>query len=439
MDWVPLISMFGILFIFLVIGVPVAFAFGLANVLTILLFVGPKYSSLLVSGSFSNISNFLFLAFPLFILMGECFNRSGIAEVLVRILLSWLRWIPGAMGVVVVIGNTIFGALSGSSMAACAAFGTTMIPVMLKRGYSIEMSTGLIAFSGVMSPLIPPSAMVVIYGSLANVSIGKLLIGGITPGVLLALLGCIYLIGLSKFRPQAYDKQKDEMADISFLKLFLETIKYFLPLSFVIMAVTVSIYMGIATPSEAAAMGCLVAVIVIVLYGKINFWKLNSALRETMITTAMCFFIIVGSATFSQLLFLTGTTQKVLQIVMKIHVSPIVIALCMLIIVLILGSFIDTISIMFITLPIFKPLANNLGFDEIWFGLIYLYCIILGSITPPFGVNLFVTQVVSPPGTTLQHVYRGIYPFVFISFVLIPLFLFAPGILTYLPNKMLGK
>ena len=255
MGFGPLILMFLILFIFLVIGIPIAFAFGLANLLSILLIVGPQYSNLLVTDCFSSISNFLFIAFPLFILMGECFNRSGIAEVLVRILLSWLRWIPGAMGVVVVIGNTIFGALSGSSMAACAAFGSTMIPIMKKRGYTTEMSTGLIAFSGVMSPLIPPSALMVIYGGLANVSIGKMLIGGITPGLLLTLLACIYLIGLSKLRPQAYDKQRDVSADISFLKLLIESIKYFLPLSFVIMAVTVSIYLGIATPSEASATG----------------------------------------------------------------------------------------------------------------------------------------------------------------------------------------
>ena len=431
--------MFGILFIFLVIGIPVAFAFGLANLLSILLIVGPQYSELLVFDCFSNISNFLFIAFPLFILMGECFNRSGIAEVLVRILLSWLRWIPGALGVVVIFGNTIFGALSGSSMAACAAFGSTMIPIMLKRRYTLEMSTGLIAFSGVMSPLIPPSALMVIYGGLANVSIGKMLIGGITPGLLLTLLGVIYLIGLSKLKPQVYDRQKDEGAEISFLKLLIETIKYFLPLSFVIMAVTVSIYLGIATPSEAAAMGCVVSVIIISIYGKMDFQKLNSALRETMITTGMCFFIIVGSAAFSHLLFLTGTTQKLLTILMHINVSPLLMTTLMLIIVLILGCFIDVISIMFITLPIFKPLANFLGFNEIWFGLIYMYCIILGSITPPFGVNLFVTQAVSPPGTTLQHVYRGVIPFVILSLILIPFFLLVPDILTYLPSKMLGR
>jgi TRAP-type C4-dicarboxylate transport system permease large subunit len=170
-----------------------------------------------------------------------------------------------------------------------------------------------------------------------------------------------------------------------------------------------------------------------------DFQKLNSALRETMVTTGMCFFIIVGSATFSHLLFLTGTTQKLLTIVMHTNVPPLLMATLMLIIVLILGCFIDVISIMFITLPIFKPLANFLGFNEIWFGLIYMYCIILGSITPPFGVNLFVTQAVSPPGTTLQHVYRGVIPFVILSFILIPLFLLVPDILTYLPSKMLGR
>lgn len=431
--------MFSILFIFLLIGIPVAFAFGLANLLTVLIVVGPHYINLLVSDCFSSISSFLFIAVPLFILMGECFNRSGVAEVLVRILISWLRWIPEAMSIVVVIGNTIFGALSGSSLAACAAFGSTMIPIMLKKGYTRERATGLIAFSGVMSPLIPPSFLMVIYGGLANVSIGKMLIGGITPGILLTLVACIYLIGFSKLRPQAYDTRKDEAKEISFLKLLGVSIKYFLPLSLVIMAVTVSIYLGIATPSEASAMGCVVAVIIMALYGQMNFRKLSSAFQETMSTTAMIFFIIVGSSAFSHLLFLTGTSQKLLAIVMNINASPLMMVIFMLVIVLILGCFIDVISIMFITLPIYKPLANLLGLDEIWFGLIYMYCIILGSITPPFGVNLFVTQGVAPTGTTLQHIYRGIIPFVIISVILIPLFLLVPDILTYLPRKMLGR
>jgi tripartite ATP-independent transporter DctM subunit len=310
---------------------------------------------------------------------------------------------------------------------------------MSKRGYPIEKSTGLIAFSGVMSPLIPPSALMVIYGGLANVSVGKMLIGGITPGLLLMLVGCIYLVGLSKFKPQEYDTRRDEVKELSFLKLLGVSIKYFLPLSFVIMAVTVSIYLGIATPSEASAMGCVVAVIIIALYGQMSFRKLNSALRETIITTGMCFFIIVGSSAFSHLLFLTGTSQKLLAIITQLQAPPLLMAVFMLVIVLILGCFIDVISIMFITLPIFKPLANFLGFDEIWFGLIYMYCIILGSITPPFGVNLFVTQAVAPAGTTIQQVYRGVVPFVIISLILIPLFLFVPDILTYLPRKMLGR
>jgi C4-dicarboxylate transporter DctM subunit len=284
--------MFLILFIFLFSGTPIAFAFGLANLLTILLIVGPHYSGILVFDCFANISNFLFIAIPLFILMGECFNRSGIADVLVRILTSWLKWIPGAMGLVTVIGNAIFGALSGSSLAACAAFGSTMIPIMLRKGYTREMSTGLIAFSGVLSILIPPSALMVIYGGLANVSIGKMLIGGITPGLLLTLLGCIYLIGLSKFKFHVDDKKEDETEEINYLKLIIESIKYFLPLSIVILAVTVSIYLGIATPSEASAMGCVIAVIIITIYGKMDFRKLNSALRETMITTGMIFFIV---------------------------------------------------------------------------------------------------------------------------------------------------
>lgn len=439
MEMMPLIGMFSILIFFLVLGIPIAFAFGLANLLAVVLFVGVNYIPIVISDCFESLSNFLYIAFPLFILMGELFHYSGIAEVLVGTLAKWLRWLPGSLGITTTIGSAIFGALSGSSMATCAAMGTATIPGLIKDGYSKETATGLIAFGGVLDIFIPPSAIVVIYAGLTQGPVGKLLIGGVTPGVFLTVLGCVYIALSHQRQRSASDRDRNEEPKINYRELIANTVKYFLPLSFVIFAVTVTIYLGIATPSEAAAVGCVTSAVLIVAYRRFSFSMLKAALFDSMNATSMVFLIITGSTAFSHLLFLTGSSQKVISLITGIHVPPLWIVVIMLIIVLILGCFIDVISIMFITLPIFSPLVEKLGYDKLWFGLVYLYCIAIGPLTPPFGVNLFVTKSVAPPDITLNQVYRGALPFVIISLVLFPLFLMFPRIIVWLPNLAFTK
>ena len=439
MDLLPLIAMFAILLMFMALGIPIAFSFGLSNLLALLLFVGLRYVDIIVSDCISSVSNFLYIAFPLFILMGELFHYSGVAEILVRILTGWLRWLPGSLGITTIVGCSIFGALSGSSMATCAAMGSATIPLLLKNGYSKGMATGIIATGGVLDIFIPPSAIVVIYAGLSYGSIGRLLIGGLTPGIILTVLYSIYIGVMFKLKPKVSDEHRDEGTQISYSKLVKDTIKYFLPLSIVIFAVTITIYMGIATPSEAAAAGCVTSVIIIAAFGRFNLGVLKAATLDSMSTTAMVFFIMTGSTAFSHLLFLTGSSQKLIAFILEMNFNPLLLATVMMVIVLILGCFIDVISIMFITLPIFNPLVEKLGFDPIWFGLLYIYCIAFGAATPPFGVNLFVTKSVSPPGVTLQHVYRGVYPFILIALALFPVLLLIPEILTFLPNMSFAR
>lgn len=439
MDLAPLIVMFLILLTFMTLGIPIAFSFGLSNLLALLLFVGPRYVDIVISGCISSISNFLYIAFPLFILMGELFHYSGVAEILVRILTGWLKKLPGSLAITTVVANAVFGALSGSSMAACAAMGSATIPLMLKDGYSPSMATGVIAVGGVLSILIPPSAIVVIYAGLSYGPIGRLLIGGITPGIILAFLFSIYIGIMFKFRPDLSHERLNKAVSINYSKLAIDTVKYFFPLSFVIFAVTITIYMGIATPSEAAAAGCLTSAIIIAAYGRLNFKVLKAASFSAMVSTSMVFFIMTGSTAFSHLLFLTGSSQKLIVLISELNFPPLVIATIMLAVVFALGCFIDVISVMFITLPIYTPLVQKLGFDPIWFGLLYIYCIAFGAATPPFGVNLFVTKSVAPPEATLQDVFRGVIPFIIISVVLLFILILVPGILTFLPNMSFAR
>ena len=437
MELLPFYVMFGILFLFMALGVPIAFAFGAANILSLFLFVGPHYITLLYADCHSSLANFLYIAFPLFILLGELFHHSGVAEVMVTILKKWVNWLPGSLGITTVIGCGIFGAVSGSGMAACATFGAVMIPPMLKAGYPKGMTTGIIAFGGVLDFFIPPNAITVIYAVLAQASIAKMLIGGVTPGVVLTILVAIYVGLRMKFGSHVVSIEEAETTKINYRELIGDTLKNFLPLLSVVFAVTVTIYLGVATPSEAAAAGVVMSVILIAFYRKLSVKVIQNALLEAMVTTAMIFFIMVGSMAFSQLLFFTGSTTKMISLILGMKLSGFTTGIVMCSVVLILGCFIDVISVMFITLPVFNPIVDTLGFDKTWFGLIYLYCIALGAIKPPFGVNLFVTKSVSPPEITLEDVYLGILPFLFIALVVLAIFYVFPDLLTWLPNKVM--
>jgi tripartite ATP-independent transporter DctM subunit len=437
MEWVPLAGMLAGLLLFFIFGVPVAFGFGVINVLAIFIFLDGRYLPLLVSTTSQSLMNFLYVAFPLFILMGTIFFESGIAEELVRIVGGWLRRVPGQLAVVSMASNALFGALSGSSMAACAAIGSALIPAMEKHGYPARISTGVIAFGGIMSTLIPPSALMVIYGGLAHVSIAKLLIGGITPGLILTLLAIILIVAWARQKPQLFGADKNAGPPTAFRKLAIDTLVLGMPMGFIVFAVVGSIYMGLATPSEASAVGVIASILALAAYRRITLKKLKAAVLNATSTTAMVFFIMVGSSAFSSILFLTGASQHVVALVANINIPPLLITATMLVTVLILGMFIDVISVMFITIPIFTPLLESLGSDPLWFGLLYMYCVALGAVTPPFGVNLFVTKGIAPPGVTLEQIYRGVIPYCLLALIPLPLFLFIPGVLTWLPNMML--
>lgn len=435
MELLPLYVMFLILFLFMGFGVPIAFAFGVANILTLIFFVGIEYSTILYSACFASLGNFLYIALPLFILLGELFHYSGVAEIMINILKKWVR-LPGSLGITSIVGCGIFGAISGSGMAACAAFGSIMIRPMLKAGYPKGLATGIIVFGGLLDFFIPPNAITVVYAVLAGVSISKMLIGTVVPGVVLTILAAIYVSIRMKFVALSVEEEIAKVAKVNYRELLIDTAVKFLPLLLVVFAVTVTIYMGIATPSEAAAAGVVMSVIVIAFYRKLSVKVVHSALLESMVTTGMIFFIMVGSTAFSQLLFFTGTSQKIISLIVNADVSTFTAGIILCSVVLILSCFIDVISVMFITLPVFNPVIESLHFDKTWFGLIYLYCIALGAIKPPFGVNLFVTKSVSPPEVTLQDVYVGILPFLFIALVVLAVFYVFPDLITWLPNKV---
>lgn len=422
---------FGLLMIMMLSGMPVAFGFLTLNIVGLYFFLGGVGSlSLLATSSFSSIGQFALIPIPLFILMGELLMRTGLAARTVDAVDHWIGRVPGRLSLSAVGGGTLFGALSGASMASVAMLGSTLVPEMTKRNYKPVMSVGAILGGGGLAVLIPPSALGVLLGALAKVSIADLLLAGILPGLLLACLYVAYFAVRAKLQPQLAPPYIAEPTTIS---VKLKALLSVSPLFSLIAVVTGTIFLGIATPSESAAMGVIATIILAACYRCLTIEAVKAALISTMTTTSMMLMVIVGSSGFSQLLAATGTTSGLVAAVGDLNLPPIVMVILMQFIVLLLGCFIDTISIMLVSIPVFMPIVAVLGVDPIWFSILILVQLELAGITPPFGVLLFVMKGVQQH-LRISEIYLAALPIVMIQIVLVALLMIFPEIVTTLPN-----
>lgn len=422
---------FGVLSITMLTGMPVAIGFISLNIIGLYFFLGGIGSlSLLATSSFSSIGQFALIPIPLFILMGELLMRTGLAAKAVEAVDLWIGRIPGRLSLSAVGGGTLFGALSGASMASVAMLGSTLVPEMSRRGYKPQMSVSAILGGGGLAVLIPPSALGVLLGALAKVSIAELLLAGILPGLLLAVMYVIYFAARSMLQP---DLAPPYDAPPTTLWQKIRALVIVSPLLGLIVVVTGFIFLGIATPSESAAMGVVATLVIAAGYRVLTIKALIAAMRSTVITTAMMLLVIVGSTGFSQLLAATGTTSALVTVVSELEVSALTMVLTMQAVVLLLGCFIDTISIMLVAIPIFMPIVSAMGIDPIWFAILILVQLELAGITPPFGVLLFVMKGVQQH-LRISEIYRAAIPIVLIQFALIVLLMIIPEIVTTLPN-----
>ncbi len=422
---------FGLLMIMMLSGMPVAFGFLTLNIVGLYFFLGGMGSlSLLATSSFSSIGQFALIPIPLFILMGELLMRTGLAARTVDAVDHWIGRVPGRLSLSAVGGGTLFGALSGASMASVAMLGSTLVPEMTKRKYKPVMSVGAILGGGGLAVLIPPSALGVLLGALAKVSIADLLLAGILPGLLLACLYVAYFAVRAKLQPELAPPYT---AAPTTLSVKLKALLSVSPLFSLIAVVTGTIFLGIATPSESAAMGVIATIILAACYRCLTVQAVKAALISTMTTTSMMLMVIVGSSGFSQLLAATGTTSGLVSAVGDLNLPPIMMIILMQFIVLLLGCFIDTISIMLVSIPVFMPIVAVLGVDPIWFSILILVQLELAGITPPFGVLLFVMKGVQQH-LKISEIYLAALPIVIIQIVLVALLMLFPEIVTTLPN-----
>ncbi len=433
--WLIIALLFGGMVFLILTNLPIAFAFLVVNMIGAYFFLGGVPGLIaVVTGVFSSITTFTLLPVPFFILMGELIFHSGLGINAVNVLDKWLGKLRGRLSILAIIMGVIIGALSGSTIATCALLGTILLPDMLKRGYSKSMSLGPLMGVGTVDALIPPNALTVVLASLANIDVGQLLMAGIVPGLIMSGLYLAYVVIWCHLFPK--EAPMYEVPRIPIKEKMKVALKDLAPLGLIIFMVLGFIFLGVATPTEAAATGTLGAFILTFLYRCLTWEVVKKSVMGTVKVTVMIFMIVIVSTTYGQILAFTGAAAGMTEFIIKLHVPPIVILIGMLIIVLILGCFMETVAIMMITIPIYMPVVNAFHYDPIWFGILMLIALETGLITPPFGVTLFVMKGVAPPEITMSDIWRAVTPYVMVDVLCILLVLAMPILATLIPSLM---
>lgn len=432
--WVILLGVLGGLLVLMALGIPIAFAFLLVNFTAGAVLMGQAGPNQMILSIYNSVASFSLVPIPLFVLMGEILFHSGLAMRTLDVLSKWLGKVPGRLGVLASLGGAVFASLSGSSMANTAMMGTILVPEMTRRGYSKSMTLGPILGAGGLAMIIPPSSLAVLLGSLAQMSVGKLLIAGIIPGLLLTLLYLLYIVGSCIINPSL--APAFEVEYVPWSERIIALVRDVLPIGTLFILAIGMIFIGVATPTEAAALGAVGAVAVAAGYRVLNWKVLEKSLIGTIKITAMTFMIVAASAGFSQILAYSGASRYLVQAVLELPLAPIVLIIMMQIMIMIMGCFIEQISIMMITLPMFMPVVIALGFDPVWFGLLMLINLELAMISPPFGLMLFVMKGVAPEGTGMGDIWKAAVPFIICDLVAMALIMIFPQIALWLPNLM---
>ena len=433
--WMTLALIFCALMFLFLIGMPVAFSFLLINIIGVYLFWGGEAGfSQLIRSIYRSVSTFSLLPVPLFILMGEAMFRSGIAPKMMDVLDKWLGRIPGRLSMLAIGGGSLFATLSGSAMAGCAMLGSVLVPEMKKRGYKNAMSIGPILGSGGLAIMLPPSALGVLLASLSRISVGGMLVAIILPGVIMALLYGAYIVGRCLLQPDLAPAYQFEPT--SFGKKVILTFKYVLPLGGIIFLVVGLMFMGIATPTESAALGTLGCFILVFIYRGWNWKVISESISSTLKITVMMFMIMTGAMAFSQILAFSGASSGLVKLASCVDMSPILIIIFMQVVLIFMGVFMEPLTIMMVTIPIYMPIIKALGFDPLWFGTIMLINMEMATTTPPFGLVLFVMKGVAPPGTTMGDIYKAGFPFLLCDAVAMALVMAFPPLALYLPSLM---
>tara|TARA_B110000977_G_C11061235_1_gene486041 strand:+ start:576 stop:1889 length:1314 start_codon:yes stop_codon:yes gene_type:complete len=434
MEWYTIIIL-GVVFLFTLFlsGAPIFLAFLTAILAGVYFIIGTFGFPMFINSVYDTATTTSLASIPLFILMGELLFRSGTMDVLFESIDKLIGKVKGRQYVLVVVLSAVFGALSGVAMAVAAMLGRAIMPGMQNRGYDRKIAAGLIIGGASLAPIIPPSLLAIIVGSLADVSIAKLLIAGVIPGLFIGGIFLVYVfvrIGIDA--SLAPENLTGERAEVSAGEKVFAIVRT-LPFIIVIFSVMGFIMLGIATPSESAATGVIGSLLTAAIYRKLSIKMIWSSLMAAITVSSMILVIMAMSKMFTQLLAFTGATTELVNLVANLGYSPTVMLIIMLAVPFVLCMFIDTIAVILLTIPIYQPVVTALELDPVWFWLLFLINITLGAITPPFGYTLFAFKAVVPE-MSISQVYRATWPFVALFLLGIAMIIIFPGIATWLPN-----
>jgi C4-dicarboxylate transporter, DctM subunit len=428
-----------VMFVFLLSSLWIGISLILTGIVGMLLFdhhlppvisIYDKIGDLLASSLYDALNSWSLAALPMFILMGEILYKSSISTRLLNGLKPWLSYIPGSLLHVNVAACSLFAAVSGSSAATTATVGKITLDELKKRGYSKSIAMGSLAGAGTLGFLIPPSLIMIIYGVLADTSIGKLFVAGILPGLLLATLYSVYIMIVSKIDDSIEPKEKEKFT----LKQKIDSIKDLAPILSLITVILGSIYAGVATPTEAAALGVLGSIILAVYFKSFDLEIFKNAILNSIKTSTMIGFIIAGAVFLSQVIGFLGIARAMSEFIIGLGLSPYMLILLIGVMYIVLGMILEGISIVVMTLPIVLPIVVQSGFDPLWFGVFLVFMVEMAQITPPVGFSLFVIQSIS--NEKIETILKATFPFFVLMIITVVLITFFPEIVHYLPKQM---
>ena len=428
----------GVMFVALVIllfsGLPLAFALGGLSLTLAYFMWGPSSVLLVALQTWKVMTSYFLVAIPLYIFMANMLQRSGIIEDLFQVMEMWFGPLRGGLAIGTVIICTLMAAMTGVVGAAVATMGILALPSMLNRGYDKRIALGAICAGGTLGILIPPSVITIVYAVTAGVSVGKMFMGGVMPGLLLSSLFIVYIAVRCWLQPElAPAPSKEERARYSLLDKIVALRSIILPILLII-GVLGSIYAGIATPTEAAGVGCVGAIGSAAIYRRLTWENLKESVYSTAKITAMILWITIGARCFISVFSAVGGDELVREFVVGLNLNRWIVLIIIQFILVVLGLFLDEIGIILLCVPIFTPIIQALHFDPVWFGILFLVNAQMDYITPPFGYTLFYLRGVAPPGVTMGDIYRSITPFVFLQAIGLSLCMAFPQIVLWLPN-----
>jgi tripartite ATP-independent transporter DctM subunit len=432
--------MFCLLLIPIFMGFPLGFTLFGAAVVAGFLTMGTKTFSILYTQAFGVLTNYTLIAVPLFVFMGVMIEESGIGGALFNTLEIWLHRLRGHLAIVVVLTGTALAACTGIIAGSVVMLGMVAIPHMMSRGYNKELATGAICAGGTLGILIPPSVMLVVYGATAQISVGRLFMGAFGAGFTLSALYLLYIIVVSFIKPSWVPSTYETAVRISWGRRILMLITSVFPITFLIIAVLGSIFLGIAAPTEAAAVGALVATILALARRGLTWSGLKRVALECAKVTGMIAVVSIGALTFTGVLLRLGGGEVVANFILEAPGGKWGIWATIMVVVFILGMFIDWLGIVFIVVPLVTPIATAIGFDTLWFAMTICVNLQMAFMSPPFALAIYFLKGVIPPqyGISTTHIIRGVIPFIILIWIGLGLMILFPQIILWLPSVMIG-